>query len=189
MVTMPAARSMGGGLIWVTRSRPDADGLSSAWLIRRFVDCHARFEFSPDLERIRSGAIPFHIAGAHLGRHGIACTFERLCLAFQVHNEAIVRLARIIHELQFNDGRLEARETETVARLVAGIAHARDDMVLASGMVLFEAIYLACECYEGVTNDPDSLAHSDDVAVSDRLGAAPPVTGVGATASGTVLWK
>ena len=45
-------------------------------------------------------------------------------------------------------------------------------MVLASGMVLFEAIYLACECYGGVMNDPDSLAHSDDVPVSDRLGTA-----------------
>src|SRR5262249_16938516 len=57
--------------VWLTRPRPGVDRMSSAWLIRRFIDPQATFVFgdpagTPD-------AIPFDTFDAELGHHGADC--------------------------------------------------------------------------------------------------------------------
>ncbi len=121
------------GLTWVVRPRPDADALSSAWLIRRFVDPEARFEFSDEREGILAG-----------------CTFEGLCDVYRLHSAPIARLARIVRDLDCTDGRAGAPEAAALGHLVSDlcVAHESDDVLLALGMVVFEALYLECEVTE-----------------------------------------
>jgi hypothetical protein len=44
--------------VWVTRPRPGVDRSASAWLIRRFIDSKARFDFASD-EQVPKDSVPF----------------------------------------------------------------------------------------------------------------------------------
>jgi len=61
--------------VWVTRPRPGIDRVSSAWLIRRFIDPEARFVFAND-PAAQAGAIPFDMFQAEgFGHRDEDCTF------------------------------------------------------------------------------------------------------------------
>jgi len=126
---------------WLTRPRPGVDRMSSAWLIRRFIDPQATFVFgdpagTPD-------AIPFDTFDADLGHHGADCTFETLCKRFAIADPAVGRIAHVVHDLDLKAQTFGEPETATIGRLVDGLrrAHADDAGLLAAGMAMFEALY------------------------------------------------
>src|SRR6185295_8527941 len=85
------------GRHWLTRPHPGVDRMSSAWLIRRFIDPQASFVFgdhgsAPD-------AIPFDTFEAEFGHHGSDCTFETLCQRFAIEDAAALHIGRIVHDL------------------------------------------------------------------------------------------
>lgn len=132
--------------LWVTRPRPGVDRMSSAWLIRRFVDPNARFGFAPDRERLPSAdAVPFDMFGVEFSHHGDGCTVETLCRVFGIQDPAIVRIAGVVHDLDLKDGRFGAPEAPTIGALIDGLqlSTAEDDLLLERGMTLFESLYLA----------------------------------------------
>src|SRR5262249_42037902 len=51
------------GRTWITRPQPGIDRVSSAWLIRRYIDVKAKFIFHPDPKRYAK-AIPFDMFNA-----------------------------------------------------------------------------------------------------------------------------
>jgi hypothetical protein len=120
--------------------------MSSAWLIRRFVDPRARFGFAADRERLPAAdAVPFDMFGVEFSHHGDDCTFETLRRRFGVQDPAVDRIAAIVHDLDLKDGRFGASEAATVGVLVDGLqlATAEDDLLLERGITLFESLYLA----------------------------------------------
>jgi hypothetical protein len=120
--------------------------MSSAWLIRRFIDPEARFAFAPDRDHLPTpDAIPFDMFGVEFSHHGGGCTFETLCAVFGIHEPAIARLGGIIHDLDLKDGRFGAPEAATVGTLIDGLqlTTSDDDALLERGMTLFESLYLA----------------------------------------------
>jgi hypothetical protein len=131
--------------LWVTRPRPGVDRMSSAWLIRRFIDPDARFGFAVDRDAVPEGAIAFDMFGVELTHRGEHCTFETLCVDFGLDQPAIARLATIVHDLDFKEPRASAPEAATVETLIEGLqlAHADDDELLAAGIALFESLYRA----------------------------------------------
>jgi hypothetical protein len=96
----PIDRATYSGRLWVTRPRPGVDRMSSAWLIRRFVDPNARFGFTADRERLPSvDAVPFDMFGVEFSHQGDGCTFETLCRVFGIHEPAVDRIAAVVHDL------------------------------------------------------------------------------------------
>src|SRR5262249_26366170 len=71
------------GSTWVTRPRPHIDRIASAWLIKRFYDREAKFDFADAADASRKG-IPFDVLGAEFGHHGDDCTFETLVKRFRI---------------------------------------------------------------------------------------------------------
>src|SRR5437899_2730546 len=63
--------------VWVTRPRPGIDRMSSAWLIRRFIDPKARFAFA-ETPPASGAAIPFDMYGVEFSHSDHGCTFETL---------------------------------------------------------------------------------------------------------------
>ena len=126
---------------WLTRPRPGVDRMSSAWLIRRFIDPRARFVFSSDAS-VR-GTIPFDTFGAEFGHHGDHCTFETLAARFGVTDSTVARIARIVHDLDLKERHYREPSTETIGRLVEGLRHTHtdDDALLSAGIELFNALY------------------------------------------------
>lgn len=131
------------GRLWVTRPRPGVDRMSSAWLIRRFIDHAASFSFIADARNAPAGAVPFDMFGAGFGHEGDRCTFETLAATFGIHDAAVARLGEVVHDLDLKDGKYSAPEAVTIGAAIDGLqlSCADDDQLLEQGIVLFEAMY------------------------------------------------
>jgi hypothetical protein len=135
------------GALWVTRPRPGVDRMASAWLIRRFIDHGARFAFVPDPAAAPVHAIPFDMFGVEFSHHGEHCTFETLCEHFGIRDEAVTRLAEIVHDLDLKDSLFESSEAPTIGLLIDGLQLGtdKDDELLVRGMMLFDALHRSFE--------------------------------------------
>jgi hypothetical protein len=131
--------------LWVTRPRPGVDRMSSAWLIRRFIDPQARFGFAADRDAAPADAVPFDMFGVEFSHRGDFCTFETLCEVFGVGDPAIERIGQLVHDLDLKDGRFGAADAATVNALIEGLqlSTGDDDALLERGITLFESLYLA----------------------------------------------
>jgi hypothetical protein len=132
--------------LWVTRPRPGVDRMSSAWLIRRFIDARARFAFAVDRESLPDAdAIPFDMFGVEFSHKGDGCTFETLCTHFGLTDPAVGRIAQIVHDLDLKDGRFGASDAATVGTLIDGLqlTTAEDGLLLERGITLFESLHRA----------------------------------------------
>jgi hypothetical protein len=136
--------------VWVTRPRPGIDRMSSAWLIRRFIDPKARFGFAAKPPG-SGAAVPFDMYGVELSHTDHGCTFETLSARFGVVDPGVQRIARIVHDLDMKEARYDSPEAPAIAHLVEGLraVYADDDELLEHGMVMFEALYRSFSAGEG----------------------------------------
>ena len=129
---------------WVTRPRPGVDRMSSAWLIKRFIDPGARFAFAaeppPAADKKR---VAFDMFGVAFGHQGDRCSFEVLCDHFGIDDKAVRQIAKIVHDVDLKDDRYSLPEAPVVARMVEGLraTYADDTDLLAHGMAMFAALY------------------------------------------------
>src|SRR5262245_14477556 len=134
--------------VWVTRPQPGVDRMSSAWLIRRFVDSKARFVFG--LPTATPEAIPFDTFEAEFGHQGTHCTFETFCDRFAITDPAVRHIGRIVHDLDLKETKYKETETATIGRLVEGLRRTQpeDAALLQSGIDMFEALYQSLAAVE-----------------------------------------
>ena len=129
--------------LWVTRPRPGIDRVSSAWLIRRFIDPKARFLFGAQ-PSAHPDAIPFDMFCAEgFGHRGEDCTFETLYKQFAIRDSRVKRIAQIIHDADLGDekfGRVEGRGLDKVLNGWAKQDLPNDEL-LQRGMELIEGLY------------------------------------------------
>lgn len=151
------ARSEYKDKIWVTRAGMHIDRLASAWLIRRFVDANARFDFvtaSPtqSKEFVSDGGlppstgekIPFDMYGAFFGHHGEDCTFETLLKHFGLTDDtALNELAQLIHDIDLKDDKFGRRAATGIDFVVRSLRQRWEDdqTLLEKGLDLFDALY------------------------------------------------
>ncbi len=132
---------------FVTRQRIHVDRISTAWAIRRFVDPAATFAFVPRGTDVHTlDGTPFDIRGAELShRHG-RCTLEALIEKYELADEALKRMARIIRaaDLPQEDG--APAVAAGVLAIFDGIRDGSktDEERLERGFVVCEALYTFC---------------------------------------------
>ena len=129
--------------VWVTRPRPGIDRVSSAWLIRRFIDPKARFVFSAAPES-HPEAIPFDMyVEQGFGHRGDDCTFETLCKEFAIRDGKVKRIAQIIHDADLGDEKFGRGEGQGLDRVLNGWAaqDVADEELLRRGVELVEGLY------------------------------------------------
>ena len=140
----------GGGLrglhgrTWVTREGVHVDRIASAWLILRFVDPAARFEFVPGKGRApRPGEIRFDMYEAEFTHEGDKCTFEVLLERATLDEPALQAIGEIVHDIDLKDGKFGREETAGVAGLIGGIVlgHPEDEQRLARGAAVLDDLY------------------------------------------------
>lgn len=128
---------------WITRPRPGIDRVSSAWLIRRFIDPNAQFVFGTKPER-HPKAIPFDMFGSQgFGHRGDDCTFETLRKQFRVRGRRVAAMAEIIHDADLTDEKFGRVEGIGLDRTLIGWAQqgVSDEELLRRGMELIEGLY------------------------------------------------
>jgi len=136
----------GGRTLWVTRARPKVDRIACPWLIRRFIDPHARFLFvaPADIDQVaeRFFATPFDVDGVEWSHRGELCTFDVMVEEFGLSTEPLLRLARIVRAA--DTARLDL-EPEAAGLLAASLGLSRmfsDDLAqLEAGMTVYDAFY------------------------------------------------
>ena len=145
-VTKLKAKSKSGeyvGRLWMTRPRPGIDRVSSAWLIRRFIDAKARFVFATE-PTSHPNAIPFDMFCTEgFGHRGEDCTFETLCKQFAIRDSRVKRIAQIIHDADLGDDKFGRAEGQGLDRVLNGWAKQDlpDDDLLKRGIELIEGLY------------------------------------------------
>ena len=88
------------GRLWATRRSLWVDRVASAWLIRRFIDPEARFQWLAKPSDCPRKALGFDFDGATFSHVGEFVTFETLMVSFGLdENLALQRLAAMVHAL------------------------------------------------------------------------------------------
>jgi len=135
------------GRIWVSRKRPFVDRMASAWLIGRFIDKSASFEFidEKDMGAVRKGSVVFDMRGGEFTHINDLCTFEVLIKSFALKDKLLKKIAEIVHDLDVKDGKYGATEAKGLEDILTGIRKtAKDDRdALEKGMQVFEMLYVS----------------------------------------------
>lgn len=133
--------------VWVTRKTPFVDRMASAWLIRRFIDPKARFEFLEKEKVIAEipNAVSFDVPGGDFSHQQDRCTFEVLLETFSLRGKALRKMAEVVHELDLKDGKFLNPQVSGVESILLGIRKtAADDRdALEEGIKVFERLYAA----------------------------------------------
>ena len=143
----PGGADVSGGRTWVTRRGVKVDRIASAWLIRRWIDPEARFEFvDPGGDERRPDEIRFDMYEGEYTHEGDACTFEVLASTFVAEDPAIAAIAEIVHDIDYKEPKYGRPETAGVrALLLDGICAVElsDEVRLERGFPLLDALYFA----------------------------------------------
>jgi hypothetical protein len=134
---------------WLTRPRPEIDRVSSAWLIRRFIDPKARFVFAADVRK-HPKAIPFDMVEGEFTHHGDDCTFETLVKRFGISDAAVRKIAEMVHDADLEDGKYGRCECVGLHQVLKGWAllAATDDEILVRGGEALDALYASLRKYK-----------------------------------------
>ncbi len=143
--SMPAAslnRRDYAGKTWLTRPHPQIDRVGSAWLIRNFIDSRARFVFAAKVTS-HPAAVPYDMADVELTHHGDDCTFETLLKRFSIRDQALQKIAEMVHDADLDDAKFGAPGAEGIDRVLKGLARLgwTDDKILQHGFVCFDALH------------------------------------------------
>lgn len=127
---------------WATRARPWADRLATAWLIKRFIDRRAKFQWLKSPKDCPKGAVGFDFDGAEFTHVGAKVTFEAMLSSFGLDADpALVKIGALIHYLDV--GGVPAAEAAGIEALLRG-AHTTlsdDDRLMSEAGKVFDFLY------------------------------------------------
>ncbi len=128
--------------VWITRPRPGVDRVTSAWLIRRFIDRKAKFAFAVEDQKPPE-AVPFDMFEGGFGHRGEDCTFETLLKAFRIRDKKARTMAQIVHDADLFDDKFGRKEGFGIDEVMKGWARQGlgDQELLERGIQLAEGIY------------------------------------------------
>jgi len=143
-----------GGSRWITRERPKIDRIACPWLIRRFIDPLATFDYVPTAkvfeEAERRAAVPYDIPGAHVTHRGERCSFDALIEDFAIEDPALDMLATIVRGADTDRHDLAPQCAGLVATSL-GLSRrfADDHEMLANAMPVYDGLYAWCRAEVG----------------------------------------
>jgi len=129
---------------WVTWQNVGVDRIGCAWLIRKFIDSKAKFQFiPPGTLEIHEGAEPFDVPGVRLSHHQGHCSFHAFLREYKLTDPVLHRIARMIDEADT----VQEVQVETVAPgldfICEGIRLVSPDdaTALDRGAMIYDALY------------------------------------------------
>jgi len=139
---------------WVTRERPKVDRVACPWLVRRFVDPLAAFDYVPPecvLDAARaSKAVPYDVPGVQFSHRGERCSFDAMLEDFALHDPALDALAVIVRGA--DTARLDlAPQAAGLLAVSLGLSrvYADDAAMLEAAMPVYDALYAWCREAQG----------------------------------------
>jgi hypothetical protein len=134
---------------WITREHPKIDRVACPWLITRFIDQDAEFIFVPaanvDEQAALLDATPFDVEGVELSHEGPLCSFDAFLKKYQIENEALSTIAKIVRGA--DTARLDlAPEAPGLLAVSLGLSRffVDDHEMIRHGFVMYDALYAWC---------------------------------------------
>jgi hypothetical protein len=132
---------------WITREGVKVDRVACPWLVRRFVDSDAVFEFRPkdtDWTRITEGVV-FDVPGCELGHHGEDVSFDSILNKYKLNDPALRLLASIVRAADSTPS-----NPHPAGEGLRWIAHGfsalglTDHEILDREFIVYDALYAEC---------------------------------------------
>jgi rhodanese-related sulfurtransferase len=138
-----------GGSRWITRERPKIDRVACPWLIQRFIDPLARFDYVPTprvFEEAKAReAVPYDIPGAVVTHRGERCSFDALIEDFALHDPALDLLAAIVRGADTDRLDLAPQSAGLVATSLGLSKRFTDDHeMLLHALPVYDGLYAWC---------------------------------------------
>jgi len=130
------------GRVWATRRRLWVDRVASAWLICRFIDRKARFQWLARPSDCPKRALGFDFDGASFTHVGERVTFETLLASFGLEGDAaLMRLGAMVHALDV--GGEPVPEASGFEAVMSGARErlTDDDALLAEMSTVLDSLY------------------------------------------------
>lgn len=135
---------------WVTRTKPHVDRCASAWLIKRFIDKTAKFDFIEKEGPIPRGSIAFTLPAAEIKPvEGRKTTYDVLLAKYDVHDQVAMRIGGIIHDFEIDAdedaNRVALKETLGLCYILKGLdpTSKSDHEIIDKALVVMDAFYAA----------------------------------------------
>lgn len=128
---------------WATRKKMWVDRLASAWLIRRFIDPTATFQWLNKPQDCPKNVLGFDFDGATFTHVGSLVTFEVLLASFNLETDsALARMAATVHFLDI--GGIPVAEAAGLEMILKGMRERcpNDDVLLDEAAKIFNDLYL-----------------------------------------------
>jgi len=130
--------------VWATRQRIWVDRVTSAWLIRRFIDPKATFAWLQDSRDCPADALGFDFDGATFTHVGELTTFEVLLASFDLNRDpSLAKIAAVVHSLDVGGPSVpEAAGFETLLSGTRSLSKDDDELLRKMSDVL-DSLYEA----------------------------------------------
>lgn len=137
---------------WVTLKRVKLDRTASAWLIKRFIDPQAEYEFveKDDMEKATAaGARPFHNF-VFTGTPRKHSTFQQLCIdnGLDQKDPALVLMGQAVRAGEKAGWAKDGSEQHglwAIANGVTTLAKGDDAAIIERMMPVYDALYAYCQ--------------------------------------------
>jgi hypothetical protein len=134
-------------VLWVTRQKPHVDRCASAWLIKRFIDKDATFQFVTKEQEIPRGVIGFTLPKAEINpEEGVKTTFDVLIEKYKLKDPIVLRIKSIIRDYEFNEEnpeKMQLKETVGICYVLKGLEKTSqtDGETVAKAFMVMDAFY------------------------------------------------
>ncbi len=131
---------------WVTRARPKIDRIACPWLIKRFIDPHAKFFYVPTSEvfafAVTNNAVAYDVPGAPIEHAGPLCSFDNFLRAFELTSPALERMAAIVRGADTDALNLAPQSAGLLAVSLGFSKNIADDHAMLEAMMpVYDALY------------------------------------------------
>ncbi len=138
---------------WVMWEHVGVDRMGCAWLIRRFIDPQAEFQFIPAGQKpFPDGAEPLDIPGVRLSHRRGHCTFYAMLKEYRLKDPILQRIAAIIDEADIvQEAPVEpaAPGLDLICRGIRNISP-DDPTALEWGSLIYAALYAQLSAEENL---------------------------------------
>jgi len=119
------------------------DRTACIWLIRRFIDPEASFDFFGDPAEVPEGAELFDVVGARLSHRGEDCSFETFLKEYDLDDPVLGEIAEIVHDADLLDEKYARPESEGLDAIVRGmqLSLPDDHTLIEHTDVLYDGLY------------------------------------------------
>ncbi|MEK6705438.1 MAG: chromate resistance protein ChrB domain-containing protein [Bdellovibrionota bacterium] len=138
---------------WITREKAKVDRIACPWLIRRFVDKEAVFEYLPSQtnwnelqQKLGSSGYVYDVPDCLLGHHGEECSFDAIIRHFKLTDPALLLMAKIVRSADTSN-KSHAQEGFGLEAIADGFRRiSKDDFENQRlQFPVYEALYAYCQ--------------------------------------------